>query len=62
MLKHKNKFLDNSKLNDSTSQIYEDCEILSDTCFTVNTITINSLIEKYNISDISLFLVENKDI
>jgi FkbM family methyltransferase len=58
----KNKFLNNSKLNDSTSQIYlnENDPNLNDSVYLINTITINKIIEKYNInaSEISLIKVD----
>lgn len=55
----KNKFLQNSKMNDSTSQIYEDNEISSE-YNEVSTITFKSIIEKYNIltNEISLIKVD----
>jgi FkbM family methyltransferase len=54
----KNKFLSNSKLNDSTSQIYQ--STTSDGCYRVKTITIQSLIQTYNINynEISLIKVD----
>ena len=55
----KNKFLQNSKLNDSTSQIYNENDTSND-YYLVNTITIKSIISKYNIntSEISLIKVD----
>jgi FkbM family methyltransferase len=44
----KNKFLPNSKMNDSTSQIYRDGESSSE-YYLAETITIESIIEKYQI-------------
>lgn len=55
----KNLYLNNSKLNDSTSHIYID-DTHSEQCYITKTITINSLIEQYNINynDISLIKVD----
>jgi len=55
----KNKFLNNSKINDSTSQIYDDNEII-DKYFVVKTITLQCIIDNYNIipSEISLIKVD----
>jgi len=52
----KNKFMPNSKLNDSTSQIYENTDDIN----TVKTITIDAIINDYNINinDISLIKVD----
>jgi FkbM family methyltransferase len=60
----KNKFLNNSKLNDSTSQIYDNDENdeneITHEYYLVKTITIDSLIQKNNINphDISLIKVD----
>lgn len=55
----KNKFLNNSKMNDSTSQIYSDNEV-SNEYYLINTITINKLLKVNNIdtSEISLIKVD----
>jgi FkbM family methyltransferase len=55
----KNKFMQNSKLNDSTSQIYTTKDNLHDT-YPVKTITISGLIKMYDIrvEDISLIKVD----
>lgn len=55
----KNRFSNESKLNDSTSQIYLD-DMISDQYYTIKTITLRSLIENNNInySDISLIKVD----
>jgi len=55
----KNKFMGNSKLNDSTSQIYTTKDNLRDT-YPVKTISISGLINMYNIpvKDISLIKVD----
>lgn len=55
----KNKFIDNSKMNDSTSQIYNDDETSEDS-YIVDTITLTRLIETYNINpwEISLIKVD----
>jgi FkbM family methyltransferase len=55
----KNVHLENSKMNDSTSQIYSDDTVTSEYYIT-ETITIGSLIEKYKIdvSEISLIKVD----
>lgn len=55
----KNKFISNSKMNDSTSQIYDNTEI-SDEFYSISTITIDSIFKKYNINpnDISLIKVD----
>lgn len=55
----KNLYLTNSKMNDSTSQIYLDNEI-SDECYNVKSIRIKSVIEKNNIEydNISLIKVD----
>ena len=55
----KNLHLENSKLNDSTSQIYSD-DIITDNSYLIETITLESIIEKYQIdvSEISLIKVD----
>ena len=55
----KNKFLNGSKMNDSTSQIYGDNET-SDEFYTVKTISLQRLLEKYSINpkDVSLIKVD----
>ena len=55
----KNKFLDNSKMNDSTSQIYENDEI-TDEYYLIDTITVKSIIENnnININEISLIKLD----
>lgn len=55
----KNKFLNGSKMNDSTSQIYGDNET-SDEFYTVKTISLERLLEKYSINpnDVSLIKVD----
>jgi FkbM family methyltransferase len=55
----KNTFLPNSKMNDSTSQIYSD-DTVTNEYYLVETITIENLIKNYeiNISEISLIKVD----
>jgi len=55
----KNMHLENSKMNDSTSQIYSDDEISSEYYLT-ETITLNSIIKQFeiNVYDISLIKVD----
>ena len=53
----RNKFLNNSKMNDSTSQIYLSDE-LSDEFEIVKTITLNSIIQKYNINPYEVSLIK----
>lgn len=55
----KNKHLENSKMNDSTSHIYIN-DIISDDYYLTETITIESIIQKYqiNVSEISLIKVD----
>jgi FkbM family methyltransferase len=55
----KNKFLDNSKMNDSTSHIYTDNKSSSE-CYSIQTITLQYIIEKNNINphEISLIKVD----
>jgi FkbM family methyltransferase len=55
----KNIHLQNSKMNDSTSQIYSD-DIITNSCYLVDTITIENIIETYqiNVSEISLIKVD----
>lgn len=55
----KNKFLENSKMNDSTSHIYTDNETSSD-YYSVQTITLERIIAEHNINppDISLIKVD----
>ena len=55
----KNIFLENSKMNDSTSQIYSD-DVNTNEYYLAETITIESIIEKYqiNIYEISLIKVD----
>lgn len=56
----KNKILLNSKINDSTSQIYFEDDSNLEQCYKVKTITIKAIIENYNIStnDVSLIKVD----
>jgi len=56
----KNKFLKNSKMNDSTSQIYNDDDIITNDYYLIKTITIENIIEKYkiNTSEISLIKID----
>lgn len=55
----KNKFLENSKMNDSTSQIYDENET-SDDYYVIKTITIENIIKNNNIetNEISLIKVD----
>lgn len=55
----KNKHLENSKMNNSTSQIYDNDDN-TDECYKVKTITIESIINKYNldVTNISLIKVD----
>jgi len=53
----KNKFLNNSKMNDSTSQIYNDNDI-SDEYHLIQTITLQNIIEDYNINPIEISLIK----
>lgn len=55
----KNVHLQNSKMNDSTSQIYSD-DIITNSYYLVDTITIENIIETYqiNVSEISLIKVD----
>jgi len=55
----KNKHLENSKMNDSTSHIYNN-DIISDDYYLTKTITIENIIQKYqiNVSEISLIKVD----
>ena len=55
----KNKFLNNSKMNDSTSQIYNDADDSCE-CYSVMSCTIQSVIYQHNINpqDISLIKVD----
>ena len=53
----KNKFMYNSKMNDSTSQIYDKDDV-SNESYTINTITLDSLIGKYNIAPNSISLIK----
>jgi FkbM family methyltransferase len=55
----KNKFMNNSKINDSTSQIYTD-EDISNEYYKIQTITLQRMIEHYNINprEISLIKVD----
>lgn len=55
----KNKNLENSRMNDSTSQIYDE-EDNVENCYKINTITIESIINKYKIdvNNISLIKVD----
>jgi len=55
----KNKFLNNSKMNDSTSQIYDNDDSVDD-CYLINTITIESIINdnKIKTNEISLIKVD----
>lgn len=56
----KNRFLNNSSLNDSTSQIYHDKNEENDSCYLKETITLDKIIETYNINpeEISLIKVD----
>jgi FkbM family methyltransferase len=55
----KNLYLENSKMNDSTSQIYND-DIITNDYYLAETITIENIIKKYQIdaSEISLIKVD----
>jgi FkbM family methyltransferase len=55
----KNIHLENSKMNDSTSQIYND-DTITNECYLAETITIENIIEKYqiNVFEISLIKVD----
>ena len=53
----KNKFLPNSKMNDSTSQIYCDGESSSE-CFLAETITLESIIEQYHIDPTEIGIIK----
>ena len=55
----KNLFLNNSKMNDSTSQIYDSSKV-SDEYYTVSTITPQEILDHYNINpnEISLIKVD----
>jgi len=53
----KNKFLNNSRLNDSTSQIYLDNESSTD-CYSVKTVTINNILENNNINPLMISLIK----
>ena len=53
----KNKFLDNSKMHDSTAQIYEENDI-SDEFYLVDTITIESIILNYDINPAEIGLIK----
>lgn len=53
----KNKFIHNSKLNDSTSQIYLEDEV-TDGTYSIKTITINKIIEKFNINPTEISLIK----
>lgn len=54
----KNKFLENSKMNDSTSQIYENDEI-TDEYYLIDTITVKSIIENNNINMNEISLIKS---
>lgn len=54
----KNKILTTSKLNDSTSQIYDPSDTLNDTVYPVKTITIQELLTSYNITLESVSLIK----
>jgi FkbM family methyltransferase len=57
----KNKFLNNSSLNDSTSQIYSANNITHDASvdyYTIKTITLNNIIQKYNINPFEISLIK----
>jgi FkbM family methyltransferase len=56
----KNKFLGNSKLNDSTSQIYLNSDVVTADTYSVKTISISRLLNMYSIlpSDVSLIKVD----
>jgi len=53
----KNKYLNDSKMNDSTSQIYDDNDP-SDEIYLVKTITLQCIIENYNISPTEISLIK----
>lgn len=53
----KNKFLNNSKMNDSTSQIYNDNET-SDEFYLIKTITLQNIIETNNINPTEISLIK----
>lgn len=53
----KNKFLQNARLNDSTSQIYSEGEY-SDSVYQKQTITIGSLLTEYNINPLDISLIK----
>jgi len=55
----KNIYLKNSKINDSTSQIYTD-DIITDEYYLIETITIKNIMEKYqiNVNEIALIKVD----
>jgi FkbM family methyltransferase len=53
----KNKFLENSKMNDSTSQIYNDIESSSD-CYFIETITLENIINNYKINPYEIGLIK----
>lgn len=53
----KNKFMKNSRLNDSTSQTYTE-EESTDQCYSVKTITLQSVFNKYNINPLDVSLIK----
>jgi FkbM family methyltransferase len=52
----KNNFLENSKLNDSTSQLYIDSS--SNDCYKINTITIHDIFDQYQINQNEISLIK----
>jgi len=54
----KNKFIENSKENDSTSQIYSTNDSIDNDCYIVKTITLASLCKEYNINTQEVSLVK----
>jgi len=54
----KNKFMTASKLNDSTSQIYDSSDAHNDTVYPVTTITVQGLFTNYNIALESVSLIK----
>jgi FkbM family methyltransferase len=53
----KNKFLDNSKMNDSSSQLYNDDEV-SDEHYLIETITLENIITNYQINPTDIGLIK----
>jgi len=52
-----NKFLDNARMNDSTSQVYDDT-IYNESSYIVNSIRIGDLISDYNIDPLNISLIK----